>query len=164
MKPTNSVKLPKTARCAYLYSDGHAVIVHCEKHPKAGEVEWVEIYERLDVSCGFDGRLVLHHPTYDKRVEMILNAYRVEAKEPSVSVGSDNTKRHDIRVGSIAIEFKDGKSLYWVTMPDLISDGITYQPQCVEPLNVDDCAVWCGKRVAKLHRAEREPEADQVAA
>lgn len=163
-KTCTTVKLPKTAKCAYLYADGHAVIIHQEHHPKAGEVEWVEIYEKLDISCGFEGRLVLHHPSYDKRVELILNAYRVCASEPSVNNGSENTKRRDIRVGSISIEFKDGKSLHWSTIPDLLSDGITYQPKCIEPLNVDDCLFWCGKRVAKLHRVERDEQPEAVAA
>ena len=149
------IKIAKTAHCAYLYEDRHAVIVHKERHARAGDVEWVEIFERLDMTCQFDGRIVFHNVNRDLRFHLACNAYEVCASEPSIQNGSDNTKRQSIECCSFTIRFKDGTELYWNRIPELVSDGLTYQPDHKEPFNPEwgeSTWFWGHTKIAKVHR------------
>ena len=158
-------KLPKTAHCAYIYEDGHAVVIHQQRHDKAGDVEWAVVYEKLDIHCQFTGRIVFHHLRYDRLFQEAANAYSLRASTPSVESGSENTKRMGIRVGNLTVESKDGKSLYWTLMPDLISNGITYQPECKESFSDLEGKYFFGStRIAEMHRLPAEQTAEQVAA
>lgn len=161
------IKLAKTAYVGYIYADGHAVVLHKERHEKAGEVEWAEIWEKIDTHCAFDGRIVFHHPHYDRRLRMALEAYSLRHSVPSVDKGSENTKKHDLRVGTFTIEFKDGADLHWTIMPDIIADGITYQPDCTEVFNPEwdnGYSRWGDCRIAKVHRLPKQVQAETVAA
>lgn len=161
------IKLAKTASHAYLFADGHAVVIHKEDHAKAGEVEWAEIFEKLDIHCAFSGRIVFHHLKYDGRFALVCNAYCVRCSEPSVEHGSENTKRHNIRCHHFEIEYKDGRqNLSWTLMPDLISDGLTYQPNENEVFaDIADKYHWCNARISQVHRIPKaEPVAEPVAA
>ena len=155
----SKIKLSKTAYCGYIYEDRHAVIVHKEKHPRAGEVEWIEVFERIDALCSFRGRIVFHNPKYDPRLELALNAYRIRCTEPSMESGSENTKRAGIRVGYFEIEAKDGRGLSWIRTPDIISDGLTYQPEMHETfsdLEEKGFGFWGDKRIDVVHRVKSE--------
>lgn len=160
------IKLSKTASHGYIYADGHAVIIHKEDHPKAGEVEWAEIWEKIDTHCNFEGRLVFHHPKYDGRLQLALNAYELRCTEPSLEGGSENTKRHNIQVQHFEIGSKDTRmTLSWTLFPELISDGITYQPEAKEVFSdLDGKYHWGMTRIDQVHRIEREPTAEGVAA
>ena len=46
--------------CAYLFADGHAVLVY-EKHDRqAGDIRWAEVVEKFGPECRFTGRIVFH--------------------------------------------------------------------------------------------------------
>src|SRR5215831_4050565 len=107
-------KLAKTAYCAYLHSDGHAVIIHQERHPKAGSIQWAEIIEKIDAKCRFTGRIVFHNPYRDHRFRLCLNgASEIRASLPCHENGSDRTREMGLTICSFTIEFKDGSELYW---------------------------------------------------
>lgn len=149
------MKIAKTAHCGYLYEDGHAVVIHKERHAKAGEIEWVEVWEKFDFQCGFKGRIVFHDVVTDLRFKMACEAYLVSASTPSLNNGSDNTKKHGIECGYFRIANKDGTELHWNRTPGILSDGLTYQPDNTDTFAqiVDNGLVlWCGKRIAKVHR------------
>lgn len=167
---TKSIKLAKTAHCVYLYASRMAVVVHTDvfKHPIAGRKEftWVDIYEKLDVACCFSGRIVFHSPNYDPKAELALNAYQVETSEPSTESGSENTKNQKIRVCSLTIYPKrDSKGFYWIRTPDLISDGMTYQPEVDEAFNPEwfEGGQWGLHTIGKIYR-HQEAKAESVAA
>jgi len=151
-------KLQSTAYCGYLHSDGHCVIIHEGKHPQAGKVQWVEIIEQLDLHCDFDGRIVFHNCLHDHRFAMLLDGSvdSIRCTVPSTTFGSENTKRLGIAIGYL--EFTSRKwngSLGWHTMPGVISDGITYQPENGEIFaNRTDDMFWSGHRISKIHRAD----------
>ena len=159
------IKVAKTAYCGYIYADGHVVILHRERHPKAGEVEWVEIFEKIDTHCAFEGRIVFHNLGYERKFRLACEAYTLRATVPSVSNGSDNTKKLGIAVGNFAIEFKDGADLLWSTMPGVLSDGITYQPDVNEAFNPewDNWTIWGRSRVGKIHRLSKAEVANPAA-
>lgn len=162
MKPTKHIKLAKTVRCVYLYADKHAVLVH-EERVKGVSFQHVEIIERLDVSCAFQGRIVFHYPYYDSKAELALNAYQVCMSEASTEQGSENTKKAGIRIGSFTIyakHDKGAKSLHWTRVPDLISDGLTYQPENTDIFNAEmhEGGQWGTHTISKIHRVERKTE------
>lgn len=155
------IKIAKTAECAYVHSDGHVVIIHREKHPRAGEVEWAEIIEKIDTHCSFDGRIVFHHPRYDRRLQLALEAYGISCNVPCLENGSDNSKRKGIEVGHFEIQFKDGVNLSWITMPGTISDDLTYQPDCKDVFNPEWFIgqTWGhSARIGKIHRLPKQVE------
>lgn len=155
MQVMKQFKVSKTAHCGYIYSDGHVVILHKQRHPKAGEVAWVEIIERIDALCRFDGRIVFHDAGRDVRFQMAVNAVELRASLPSVENGSDNTRKRGLRLCSFTIGFKDGTELYWNRMPDLISDGLTHQPEHAEVFDPNwgqSEYFWGDTRINKIHR------------
>lgn len=166
--PKLNVKLGQSAYCAYLYADGHLVIIHEENHPKAGSVQWAEIYERIPANCNFKGRLVFHSPKHDRKLAECINARQITAKEASIDAGSDNTKRKGIAVGSFCIDYHDGTGLWWSTMPDLLSFGVTYQPDVTEAFtefdDPDKRYHWGNTRINAIHRLPKIEESAQVAA
>lgn len=91
-------KTLKTVRCGYLYHNGRLVLVHEEKHAKAGRVEWVTVHQ-TDIRCNFPGRLILSHGA----IRLAILATGIEAKEPDISHGSDNTKARAIKVGYVSL-------------------------------------------------------------
>ena len=161
------MKLAKTAHCGYIYEDGHAVVVHQENHSKAGHVEWVEVYEKIPGHCSFKGRIVFHHMHYDRLFRMAMEAQNIRCSTASTENGSENTKKLGLRIGNLSLEFKDGGNLYWTLLPDILSNGITYQPEFTESFNPEwksGYACWGDKRITKVHCLKREAEPLAVAA
>jgi hypothetical protein len=151
------IKINKSAHCGYLYADGHCVIIHQERHPKGGDIQWAEIFERVDVSCSFKGRIVFHYPNRDLRLKLACNAHTIRSSAPSVDNGSDNTRKQGLEVCSFTIEFKDGTELYWVRLPNLLSDGLTYQPDNTETFDPEwnvSKFHWGHVRINKVWRVE----------
>lgn len=167
--PSLKIKLGPTAHCAYLYEDGHAIVTHEERHPKAGAVEWAEVYEKVPVQCNFKGRIVFHYPKHDRLFREAIDAYSLTVREASVERGSENSKRKDIAIGHLEIDYSDGSWLRWTLMPDLISSGITYQPENTEKFSDfddrDNTYCWGHVRINAIHRLPKaEPQLEVVAA
>lgn len=123
-------KLMTTLQTLYLYSDGHAVIVHEKQMREAGAVRWVTIHEDIGVRTIFDnpdgsGRLIVSHAA---AVAMLCAAQSVRCEQPSVDRGSKLTKERGIAVGYVALNFGRGE-VFLHQMPGLIGSDFTYQPE-----------------------------------
>jgi hypothetical protein len=144
-----SEKLLKDVRCGYLYANGKLVLVHETAHPKAGTVEWATIHD-TGIGCAFTGRIVLHRTG---PVRLTLTALRVQATAPAVEHGSENTKRRNIAVGSIALTL--GPQCYQDAVYIQIIDGLAsdwcYQPELVWT-EQETPSRWAGYNVAQEAR------------
>ena len=139
----------KTSETAYLYSDGHMVLVHRKRDNDAGYVNWVTIYEKVTCNPHFEGRLIIK----DGALPFVLNATSVRATEASVKGGSDNTKKMGISVGCITLINGTGKPFFINTMPEIISSDFTYQPDIFETFEqVKDAYHWCNYTVKEVYR------------
>ena len=57
---TTLAPMKQKLHCAYLFADGHAVLVY-EKHDRqAGDIRWAEVVEKFGPECRFTGRIVFH--------------------------------------------------------------------------------------------------------
>ena len=113
----------KTCDCAYLYNDGHFVMVHKKRDKDAGDVQWVTIYENIGIKVSLpDGyRLIIKPET----LSFIMYASKITGKSASADMGSDNTKRLGIAIESISLYNGNGYKAWHITnMPDLISADI----------------------------------------
>lgn len=124
-------KLLKTARVMYLYADGHASVVHERRDPKAGNIEWVTLHERLPVQVlsGFSGagakttgRLIINR----EAIPLILSSQRIHWYAPEPRHGSDKSKAIGLSVGIIGLNFGSGY-MHMYTIPDVLCGDITIQ-------------------------------------
>lgn len=145
--------------CAYLYADGHAVIVY-EQEVKLGKatdtVEYVVIHEKwTQASLSFKGRITLSRYGSSAMLDLAKRACHIVAKERSVEQGSDATKRLGIELGTLIFDFPAGGCLYFHDS-SVLSGQYHYQPECVEAF--DASAVRRGNhRVAEIKRATKNP-------
>ena len=141
----------KSCRCAYLYDDGHVVLVHEKRDKDAGKVEWVTIYQSIGVKTSFKkpGRLII-----DPAVLPFLSiCSRVEVSPACDRNGSDNTKARNIAVESIS--FRNGSTdrpWFISSFPGLISSDIYFNDNGSE--NFDPAAnhyYWAGYPVKSVY-------------
>ena len=116
----------KNCRAAYLYADGHVILVKERADKKGLATEWAEAYPPNGTDCLFTGRLIFHYWNTGL-LKTIIAAGRVEMKGASTESGSEKTKRAGITVGHIRVgTYENGFSIS--TFPELIDAPITYQP------------------------------------
>ena len=73
--------MKKKLHCAYLFADGHAVLVY-EKHDRqAGDIRWAEVVEKFGPECRFKGRIVFHWGS-NGLLNLCRKAVAVRAKAP----------------------------------------------------------------------------------
>lgn len=120
----------KTCKNAYLYSDGHLIIVHSKHDKNAGEVNWVTVYKDIGIKVYFSyGRLILRPGV----LSIISGTCRaINATKELIENGSKNSKELDIPMGSIILYSKLTDD-YWIipTISKLSCQDIIYQP-CYE--------------------------------
>jgi hypothetical protein len=144
----------KTATVAYLYEDGHLNLVHEKNDEDAGRVRWVTIYQDVGIKPYFKGRLII-----DKgALPFALHATRIEASEPDVKHGSENTKARGIEVQTISLfNGASGYHGFFISQfPGLISGSFTYQPDIKETFEeVKDQYTWgYADRIKAVYKAE----------
>jgi hypothetical protein len=152
----------KTIRSAYLYADGHAVLI-CEDEFKGRKIDHVEIIENYGPRCNFHGRVIFSNPDWYCEFDLAKKAEMVDASEASIENGSDHTRSMGIAVGSLKLHFAKGKQLHITSMPRIISAPFTYQPETVELFDAD-CTYWSGMPVTKITRATSKAQELQAAA
>lgn len=160
----------KTAKCLYLYLDGHVVIVH-RKNVKVGEsshvLEWVILHEKVIDQCtakkwvGGMGdterikasRLVIHDPTLWR---LFVGARRVSWTIPSVWGGGTKTREMGIEIASLMISHDDTKGgLYLSFTPNVLSCGFTFQEGHSETFeNHTAITTWNGHTITEVVRAK----------
>ena len=125
-----SAKILKTARTMYLYGDGHAVIIHEKNDKQAGRVQWATLHESIGVKADFTGRLIISHAG---AMAMLLASDAVRCTEPSITHGSENTRKLNIAVGNVSFDFGAGYT-HFNLLDGLISCDFHYQ--------ADDKEAW----------------------
>ena len=148
-------KLLKTARTAYVYSDGHAVLVHEERHPKAGPIEWVTLHESIGlerISFEQDGRLILSLFDAAPALAMLEKCKGIRCRAADLDHGSDRSKRLGVAVGYVSLDFGHGY-VSFPTMPDLISGPLFFQAGHPEAwADVEHASHWADYRVASIFK------------
>lgn len=145
----------KRLTCAYLYADGHLVLNYEKQDRDAGSVEWCEIHEKPypKLSCSFEGRIVLHRYTCDGILWLLKSAVEIRLSKPSTEIGSENSKKRGLAYGSMTIRLASGADLHWSFFPDIISDGVTYQPDCKEAFADITTGIWGSMSIGRIVRA-----------
>ena len=145
-----SISEIKTADCAYLYPDGHMVIVHKKPDRDAGEVKWVTIWENIgiDIYVYGEGRLIID----PEALPFIRHADRITVKPASVDSGSENTKKLGIRVETISIQnLARNDSWHISNFPDLISSDIYWNAVSETFADVKNRHYWNDYKIKKIH-------------
>jgi hypothetical protein len=158
--------MKKRLTCAYLYADGHAVLLYEKTDRDAGTVEFAEIHEKwTDARLDFKGRLCFSRYESAGFMRLAKMAKLIQAKEPSTDRGSENTRKLGIPVGSLEFNFDrnyyGGDCAHFKSMPSVLSAGYTYQPEIDDKFD-PNIMHWGITRVGKVHRAK--PAAVQAAA
>ncbi len=156
--------MKKKLHCAYLFADGHAVLVY-EKHDRqAGDIRWVEVIEKFGPDCRFEGRIVFHWGS-QALLNLCRKAVAVRAKAPSLEAGSDRTRELGIPIGTLEIQLGGGHrdSLYFHDLDGVLSAPYKYQPEVAEKFD-PQASHWSDYRVAKVHRLPTKPQGTAQAA
>jgi hypothetical protein len=161
----------KKLHCAYLFADGHAVLVY-EKHDRqAGDIRWAEVVEKFGPECRFTGRITFHWGS-NGLLNLCRKAVAVRATAPTLDAGSDRTRELGIPVGTLEIQLGDDHldRIHLHDLDGVLSAPYKYQPEVVETFD-PEISRWCDYRVAKVHRlpakqpaTQTEPTAGQEAA
>ena len=152
MNPHGQRRSKKKLHCAYLFGDGHAVLVY-EKHDRqAGDIRWVEVVEKFGPECRFTGRIVFHWGS-DGLLNLCRKAVAVRAKAPTIEADSTRTKELGIPVGTLDIQLgSDARdSVYFHDLEGVLGAPYKYQPEADEKFK-PEASHWSDYRVAKVHR------------
>ena len=139
----------KTCKTAYLYDDGHLVLVHKKHDRDAGEVNWVTIYQNIGIKTFFDkpGRLII-----DSEVLPFLNCCtKINVQTASVNRGSDNTKKMGISVETISLYNGTPYGWHLTNMPDVISSQIYYNSNGKGEKFQPNLYYWCQYPVKQIY-------------
>ena len=144
----------KKLHCAYLFGDGHAVLVY-EKHDRqAGDIRWAEVVEKFGPECRFTGRIVFHWGS-NGLLNLCRNAVAVLATAPTLDAGSERTRELGIPVGTLEIQLGNDHvdKVYFHDLPGVIGASYTYQPEQEEKFD-PGISRWVDYRVAKIQRVK----------
>lgn len=142
----------KRLQCAYLYADGHAILIYEKQDRDAGRIEFAEVHERFtDAKILFQGRLVFNRFHAEGLLRLAKLADEICATRAKIESGSDRTKELGIAVGSL--RFHIGGDVSFHSMPDILSDGWTYQPDMLEHFD-EGLSRWGHSPVARIHRVK----------
>ena len=142
----------KTCKVAYLYDDGHMVLIH-EKHDKdAGRVEYATIYENVGIQCAFQGRLIIDNGA----LPFVLEAANIQVLPSSIDQGSQLTKDKNIRVETIILKSKYANNDWIINLfPDFISGDIKYQGGISEKFaDIENSYSWGTAPIKKIYRGQ----------
>lgn len=168
----------KIPTCAYLYADGHAVVLY-EKDVRLGgsvtRLEYCEVFEKYtDAQLQFTGRLVLHRYHAAAYLRMAKIASRIECQVPSIERGSETTKRlglaysdlsFTIDGADVSIPFlkEENRPVFSDSYSSICSNGLTYQPSNTDKFADISGDKWGDAPIVKVHRMPKS-EVAQVAA
>lgn len=143
--------------CAYLYADGHAVILF-EQDVKIGgkttTVEYAVIHEKwTEASLAFDGRLCFSRYGSAAMMDLAKRATRIKATVPSVENGSENSRKLGVAIGNLSFDFANNSYLSFLDT-SIISGQYRYQPDVKETFNAEQQA-WGTVKSVTVKRAEK---------
>jgi prepilin-type processing-associated H-X9-DG protein len=134
--------MKKKLHCAYLFADGHAVLVY-EKHDRrAGDTHWAEAVEKFGPECRFTGCIVFHRGSSDL-LNLCRKAEAVRATAATLEIQLTEGRLHNVWVQGLSC---------------VLGTPYTYQPEQDEKFD-PEISHWADCRVAKVHRlpAKRQP-------
>ena len=142
----------KTCKVAYLYNDGHLVLIHEKNDKDAGRVEYATIYENVGIKCSFEGRLIID----DGVLPFVLEAVNIQVLPASVDQGSQLTKDKNIRVETIILKSKYTNNDWIINLfPDFISGDIKYQGDVSEKFtDIENSYSWGMAPIKKIYRGQ----------
>jgi len=142
----------KTCKVAYLYQDGHMVLIHEKRDRDAGRVEYATIYEDIGIKCAFEGRLIIDNGA----LPFILEAANIQVLPSSIDQGSQLTKDKNIRVETIILKSKYTNNDWIInSFPDFIASDIKYQGDVSEKFaDIETNCIWGMATVKKIYRVQ----------
>jgi len=152
----------KNLHCAYLFADGHAVLVY-EKHDRrAGDIRWAEVIEKFGPECRFTGRIIFYWGS-NGLLNLCRRAVALRVEAPTLETGSERTRELGIPVGTLEIQFSDDHldSIYFHDLDSVLCAPYKYQPEADEKFD-PQISHWADYRVAKVHRLPSKLQPAQV--
>jgi hypothetical protein len=130
----------KKLHCAYLFADGHAVLVY-EKHDRrAGDTRWVEVVEKFGPKCRFTGCIVFHRGG-NHLLNLCRKAETVRATAATLEIQLSQGHLHNVWVHGLSV---------------VLGAPYTHQPE--HDVKFDpEISRWADYRVAKVHRLPTNP-------
>jgi hypothetical protein len=125
--------------CAYLYADGHAVAAFERRVRDLGKtLTYYKVIDNLGVSCGFQGRIVVHQWGGMAWFRSMLAAgmHTIRGREASLDNGSPNSQAKGIPVGYVVAETPFGEVTSY-EIKGVLGADLAYQPDVVEAFNPD---------------------------
>ena len=134
--------MKKKLHYAYLFADGHAVLVYEKHHRQAGDTRWAEVVEKFGPKCRFTGCIVLHRGSSDL-LNLCRKAETVRATAATLEIRLSQGHLHNAWVHGLS---------------GVLGAPYTYQPEQDEKFD-PEISHWADYRVAKVHRlpAKRQP-------
>ena len=127
--------MKKKLHCAYLFADGHAVLVY-EKHDRqAGDIRWAEVVEQFGPECRFTGRVMFQEDT-SAMLNLCRKAVTVRVTHATLEVELHNAQF---------------KPVWHHGLSSVLGAPYTYQPEADEKFD-PEISRWGAYRVTKVHR------------
>ena len=137
--------MKKKLHCAYLFADGHAVLVY-EKHDRqAGDIRWAEVVEKFGPECRFTGRITFHWGS-NGLLNLCRKAVAVRATPATIEVQLTQRELHTVWVHGLS---------------KVLGVPYTYQPDAEERFD-PEISRWGDYRVAKVHRLPAKRQSAQA--
>jgi len=148
----------KNLHCAYLFADGHAVLIYEKRDRQARDIRWAEVVEKFGPECKFEGRIVFHWGS-NGLLNLCRKAVAVRAKAPTLDAGSERTRELGILVGTLEVQLgqDDLDRIHLHDLDGVLSAPYKYQPEHGEQFD-PRISHWADYRVAKVHRVPAKPQ------
>ncbi len=127
--------MKKKLHCAYLFADGHAVLVYEKRDPQAGDIRWAEVVEQFGPECRFTGRVMFREGS-SAMLKLCRKAVTVRVAHATLEVELHHTKF---------------KPVWHHGLSSVLGAPYTYQPEQDEKFD-PKISRWADYRVAKVHR------------
>jgi hypothetical protein len=135
----------KKLHCAYLFADGHAVLVYEKHDQRAGGIRWAEVIEKFGPECQFTGRIIFHSGS-NRLLNLCRRAVAVRATAATLEVQLSQHHLNNVWVHGLF---------------GVLGAPYAYQPEHDEKFN-PEIARWANYRVAKVHRLPAKPKRVQT--
>jgi hypothetical protein len=132
--------MKKQLHCAYLFADGHAVLIYEKRDRQAGDIRWAEVIEKFGPECRFTGCIVFHRGSSDL-LNLCRKAEAVRATAATLEIQLTEGRLHNVWVHGLS---------------GVLGAPYTCQPE--HDVKFDpEISHWANYRVAKVHRRPANP-------
>jgi hypothetical protein len=143
-------------RVAYIFSDGHTVMVYRKDIPEAkfGYIEVVEVIEGF-CTAGFVGRVVIHDTGM---LAALKGATSVRAAVPALENGYVGSTEKGIPVGYLSFVNAFGYG-YFYDITGVCGGGYSYQPEEKweeKFTDKEEGGLWCEMKIVKIYPLKKK--------